>query len=222
MTQEIYSEIRIAIADDHETFRRGLLAIFDNEKKFNVIDIASNGLEILNLIKLQKPDVILMDIEMPKMNGIETTMQIKKLYPEIGILALSFKDDDDSIIDMINAGANGYLIKSAKKEEILEGIVTVYNGKNYYCSNASSKFTAILKNRDLDRRNLNKKVLFTEKELQIISLICKGLSAKEIGNIEGTSNRTIENQKQRIQDKMGVRNIAGIIMYAMEYKLLVK
>ena len=222
MTQKNYHEIRITIADDHETFRTGLQAIFANEKKFNLVDMVGSGTELLNSIQNDTPDIVLIDIQMPKMDGIEATRQLRTKYPDLGIIALTFKDDDDSIIAMIEAGVNGYLVKNVVKKEILEAIVTVYNGANYFCADTNAKFLRLLKNRNFDRHNPDKKRLFTEKELQIIALICKGLSAKEIATQHHTSVRTVENQKQKIMDKMGARNIANMVMYAVNHRLVEK
>ena len=157
---------------------------------------------------------------MPKMNGIEATKVIKDLYPHIGILALSFRDDDDSLIEMIEAGANGYLIKSAKKNEIIEGISAVYNGSNFFCKNMNLKLVELAKKNTFDRHKRSFKVSFTEKELKIIEYTCLEFSAQEIADKLGGSKRTIENQKLKIQEKMNVRTTAGIVLYAIKNKLV--
>lgn len=220
MTQHLYSEIKIVIADDHEIFRDGLIAVFENEEKFNIIDQVANGVELIQSVRLHQPDVILVDIEMPKMGGIEATRTLRKEFPSLGILALSFRDDDDSIIDMIEAGANGYLIKSALKQELIEGVATVFHGSNYYCRNTQTKFADLLRTRNFDRHNINKRHEFTPRELEIIKLICKEYIAKQIADALGTSKRTIENQKLKIQEKMGVHTTGGIILYAVKHKLV--
>jgi len=180
MTQKIYHDIKVTIADDHETVRIGLQAIFEKESKIEVLDMVSNGLALINSVKVNTPDVILMDIQMPKLNGIEATKRIMALYPQVGIIALTFKDDDDSIIDMIDAGAKGYLIKSALKKEIMEAIVSVYNGKKYFCSSTSERFVDLLQNRNFSRHGKDVKDLFTEREMEIIKLTCREFTAKEI------------------------------------------
>jgi two-component system response regulator NreC len=220
MTQTIYNEVKIIIADDHDIFLDGLISIFEKEKLFTIIDKANNGLELLECLKTHEPDIILIDIQMPKMNGIEATKVIKDLYPHIGILALSFRDDDDSLIEMIEAGANGYLIKSAKKNEIIEGISAVYNGSNFFCKNMNLKLVELAKKHTFDRHKRSFKVSFTEKELKIIEYTCLEFSAQEIADKLGGSKRTIENQKLKIQEKMNVRTTAGIVLYAIKNKLV--
>ena len=220
MTQTIYNEVKIIIADDHDIFLDGLISIFEKEKLFAVIDKANNGIELLECLKTHEPDIILIDIQMPKMNGIEATKVIKDLYPHIGILALSFRDDDDSLIEMIEAGANGYLIKSAKKNEIIEGISAVYNGSNFFCKNMNLKLVELAKKHTFDRHKRSFKVSFTEKELKIIEYTCLEFSAQEIADKLGGSKRTIENQKLKIQEKMNVRTTAGIVLYAIKNKLV--
>jgi two-component system response regulator NreC len=220
MTQTIYNEVKIIIADDHDIFLDGLISIFEKEKLFAVIDKANNGIELLECLKTHEPDIILIDIQMPKMNGIEATKVIKEQYPHIGILALSFRDDDDSLIEMIEAGANGYLIKSAKKNEIIEGISAVYNGRNFFCKNMNLKLVELAKKHTFDRHKRSFKVSFTEKELKIIEYTCLEFSAQEIADKLGSSKRTIENQKLKIQEKMNVRTTAGIVLYAIKNKLV--
>jgi DNA-binding NarL/FixJ family response regulator len=220
MTQTIYNEVKIIIADDHDIFLDGLISIFEKEKLFTIIDKANNGLELLECLKTHEPDVILIDIQMPKMNGIEATKIIKEKYPQIEILALTFRDDDDSLIEMIEAGANGYIIKSAHKNEIIEGICAVYNGSNFYCKNMNLKLVELAKNNNFNRHNRTSKVSFTEKELKIIKYICQEFSAKDIATKLGGSKRTIENQKLKIQEKMNVHTSAGIAVYALKKKLV--
>jgi len=220
MTQTIYNEVKIIIADDHDIFLDGLISIFEKEKLFAIIDKANNGIELLQCLKTHEPDIILIDIQMPKMNGIEATKVIKEQYPHIGILALSFRDDDDSLIEMIEAGANGYLIKSAKKNEIIEGISAVYNGSNFFCKNMNTKLVELAKKHTFDRHKRSFKVSFTEKELKIIEYTCKEFSAQEIADQLGGSKRTIENQKVKIQEKMNVHTSAGIVLYAIKNKLV--
>lgn len=220
MTQKNYHEIKITIADDHETFRIGLRTIFETEKMFKVVDMVSNGNELLSSIRQNPPDIILMDIQMPKLDGIQATAKIRADFPDLGIIALSFREDEDSIIDMIDAGANGYLVKSALKTEIFEAIVTVYNGRNYFCSITNSKFINLLKNRNFNRHQMHSKPAFTERELQIIDLTCKELTANEIAVQLGVTKRTVETHRHNIQEKMDVRNSAGIIMFAIKNRLL--
>jgi len=220
MTQTIYNEVKMIIADDHDIFLDGLISIFEKEKLFNIIDKANNGLELLECLKNQHPDIILIDIQMPKMNGIEATKIIKEKYPHIGILALTFRDDDDSLIEMIEAGANGYIVKSAHKNEIIEGISAVYNGSNFYCKNMNLKLVELAKKNTFNRHTRTAKVSFTEKELKIIEYTCKEFSAQEIADQLGGSKRTIENQKVKIQEKMNVHTSTGIVVYALKNKLV--
>ena len=220
MTQTIYNEVKIIIADDHDIFLDGLISIFEKEKLFTIIDKANNGLELLECLKTHEPDVILIDIQMPKMNGIEATKIIKEKYPHIRILALTFRDDDDCLIEMIEAGANGYIIKSAHKNEIIEGICAVYNGSNFYCKNMNLKLVELAKKNTFNSHNRTSNVSFTEKELKIIKYICQEFSAKDIATKLGGSKRTIENQKLKIQEKMNVHTSAGIAVYALKNKLV--
>jgi DNA-binding NarL/FixJ family response regulator len=220
MTEQLYSEIKIIIADDHEIFRNGFIAALESEKKLNVIDQVANGIELIESVSKHSPDIVILDIQMPKMDGIEATIILRNKYPLLGILALTFKEDDDSIMDMIKAGANGYLVKSVSKQEIIEGIVTAYHGSNYYCRNIQSRFIDLLKLKKIDRYNLIKKTEFTPREIEIIGLVRKEHSAKTIANELGITKKTVENMKAKIYIKMKVHNTAGVINYALKHKLI--
>ena len=154
------------------------------------------------------------------LRNLQATTQIRSKYPDIGIIALTFKEDDDSIIEMLEAGANGYIVKSALKKEIFEAVVSVYHGKNYFCSITSSKFVDLMRSRNFSRHSKNSKPDFSDRELQIIALICREYTAKEIAAQLLVTKRTIETHKRNIQEKMSVHSSAGIIIYALKNKLL--
>ena len=211
-----YVPINIVIADDHEIFRDGFRAMTKKFPEVNLIGEAENGRDLIELIEKTKPDVVLTDIKMPKMDGIEATRQLIKSKANVNIIALSMFDEDNLIVDMLEAGAKGYLIKNANKEEIIEAIKTVNRGKTYYCKDTSAKLLHMISNSKFNPYKKTPKPQFTERELEVIKLICDQLSNKEIAERLNLSIRTIEGYREKILEKMDVHNTAGIVVYAIK------
>ena len=211
-----YVPISIVIADDHEIFRDGFRAMTKKFPEVKLIGEAENGRDLIELIEKTKPDVVLTDIKMPKMDGIEATRQLIKSKSNVNIIALSMFDEDNLISDMLEAGAKGYLIKNANKEEIIEAIKTVNRGKTYYCKDTSARLLQMISNSKFNPYKKTPKPQFTERELEVIKLICDQLSNKEIAERLNLSIRTIEGYREKILEKMDVHNTAGIVVYAIK------
>jgi two-component system, NarL family, response regulator NreC len=211
--------IKLLIADDHEIFRDGFKLMLSKFTDIELVGEAENGRELVELTKKLKPDVIITDIKMPIMDGIDATQKISEKYPDIGIIGLSMFDEDDLIIDMLEAGAKGFLIKNAGKLEITEAIRTVYEGGPYYCKTTSHKLTNLIAKSRFNPYKKVTKIEFTEKERTIIQLICKELSNKEIADKLFVSSRTVEGHRLKILDKMNVKNTVGLVVYAMKHGL---
>lgn len=213
--------IRVMIADDHELVREGFDVMIGKFKDIKLVGQASNGKELLELIPLLKPDVVFVDVKMPILDGVQTARKISENYPHVGIIALTMYDSENLITDMVESGAKSYLIKNASKNEVYEAIQAVYKGENYYCKQTHEKLThIILKNKPNPFRK-NKTVSFTPREKEIITLICQEYSSKEIASKLDISTRTVEGYRERIQEKMEVKNMAGIVVYAMRKGLFV-
>jgi DNA-binding NarL/FixJ family response regulator len=216
----ITSPIKILLVDDHEIFRDGFKAMLRKQPSVQLVGEASNGEELLELARRTHPDVIVTDIKMPRMDGLEATKLLSKELPSIGIIALSMIDEENLIIDMMEAGAKGYLLKNAHKNEIIEAIKTVYNGQIYYCNGASSKLTQMLARNDrIPFIKKESKPEFSERELFVIRCICEEMTNKEIADKLNLSIRTIEGYRDRIQEKTGAKNAAGIVVYAIRNKI---
>ena len=206
--------IKVLIVDDQHVFRLGLKALIQNMEGIEVIDEASDGLMMIKKAIEIKPDLILTDIKMPQLDGIAATKELFKLLPDSRVIALSAYIKDDLILQMLESGAMGYLVKSAEAEEIKEAIETVFNRKPYFCKEITSRLTDIVsKNYKLPSKT---EANFTERELEIIRLICTAHTSKEIANTLHLSKRTVEGHRTRILDKIGAKSIAGIITFAIE------
>jgi two-component system, NarL family, response regulator NreC len=201
--------IKVAIADDHSIFRKGLYNALSEEPDIIVTGQAENGRQLIELVEKQSPDVIITDIAMPLMDGIEATSIISNRFPHISTIALSIFEKEEIIRKMISVGAKGYLLKNADKGEIITAIKTVHKRDVYYRNSTFSK--AIYSNGSAQSQpNL------TEKELMVMKLICEQYSSKEIAAKLDSSVRSVESAKERILNKVGARNIVGIAMYAVK------
>ena len=208
--------IRLLIADDHEIFRDGFKLMLSKFKDITLVGEAENGLQLVELAQKLKPDVIITDIKMPIMDGIEATQKIAEILPQIGIIGLSMFDENDLIIEMLEAGAQGFLIKNAGKVEITEAIRSVYNNEPYYCKTTNHKLATMIAKSRFNPYKKTDKVEFTEREKEVIYLICKEYTNKEIGDKLNLSPRTVEGCRLKVLEKMNVKNTVGLVVYAMK------
>jgi len=207
--------ISIVLADDHAIFREGLKTILKPVKHIKILGAAQNGAELISMVKSEKPDVVLTDIMMPEVDGIAATTLLCKEVPGVRILVMSMFGEENLIIDMLDAGAIGYLLKNATRDELVTAIETVERNSPYFDSVISAKLTQIVSRNQ--NSNFKPPISFqlSEREKEIMRLICKEMSSKEIGNLFGISQRTVEGHRVRIMDKIGARSVAGIITYAV-------
>jgi DNA-binding NarL/FixJ family response regulator len=213
-------EISLVIADDHEIFRDGLALMLSKQKHITLKGQAEDGKELIELVKLHQPDIVLLDIKMPRMDGIEATKLLSTGYPAVRIIALSMYDEENLIIEMLEAGAKGYLLKNADKQEILDAIEQVYDDHVFYCRHTSAKLASLIVNSKFNPYRKKEVVLFTEREKEIIRLICLQYTAQEIGEKLFISKRTVEGYRTKILEKMGVKNTAGVVVYALKHDMI--
>lgn len=209
-------KIKVAIADDYAIFRDGLKIGLKPDRNLQVVLEASNGIELLDGLIDKEVDVILMDLKMPIMDGIEATREVKKKFGATKVLAVTMYDDEKFIIHLMEIGANGYLLKNAEPEEIRKAIYTVYE-EGYYFNDIINK--ALLKKLVLKgniKPSFKQQVDFSEREMEVLILICEEKTAAEIGQKIFLSARSVEGIRQRLIDKIGVRNTAGLVMFAVK------
>lgn len=217
--EKTYSPIKVILADDHEIYRDGFNLLFRKSHKIKVIAEACDGNELIDLARKLNPDVIITDIKMPVKNGIEATAQLTKEMPHIGVIALSMFDDDDLIVDMLQAGASGYLLKNAHKDEMFAAIDAVYEHKTYYCRDTTKILSRLFAESHSNSIKKTYKAAFNENELIVIQMICKEYSNQEIADSLELSRRTIEGYRVNILKKINARNTAGIVIYAIKNNL---
>lgn len=211
--------VKVILADDHEVLREGIRSIVQKQPHIEIVAEASNGLELVQLTDQLIPDVIITDIKMPLMDGLEATRIISKKHPLIGIIALSMFDDDKMILDMLEAGARGYLLKNAGKDEIVDAINTLVNMKSYFCKNISIKMVKIMAATRFGNSKAENKTQLSQKEKQVVILICRQFFTKEISDVLNLSPRTIDGYRENILRKINARNAIGIVLYAIAHHL---
>ena len=214
------NKIRIAIADDYKIYRDGLKVGLSADDQFEVVLEADNGEELVNGIETAAPDVVLMDLKMPIMDGMEATKLIRKKFPSVKVLVVTMYDDDKFIIHLMENGANVYLLKNTEPDEIRRSIYAVHEN-GYYFNDLVNK--ALLKKliiKNNFKPSFNQNIDLTERELQVLKLICEEKTAVEIGKEIFLSPRSVEGIRQRLIEKIGVRNTAGLVMFAIKNGLV--
>jgi DNA-binding NarL/FixJ family response regulator len=212
--------IRLVIADDHEIFRDGLALMLSKQDTLSLVGQAGDGRELIQLVAEQRPDLVITDIKMPRLDGIAATKLLLQKEAELKIIALSMFDEENLIVEMLEAGAKGYLLKNADKKEILEAIFTVCEGNIFYCRDTTARLASLIVKSKFDPHKRKAAALFNDREKEIIRLICLQCTAQEIGGRLFLSRRTVEGYRTRILEKMEVKNAAGVVIFALRHGMI--
>lgn len=215
------SKIQVAVVDDHNLFRKGMISILQQIPDFEVVMEAVNGQEFLDKLPNQPIDVVLMDLQMPVLDGIKTTEIVRAKFPDTKVVILSMQDEDQFVLHLMEIGANGYLLKDTDPEEVEKAIKKVYETDIYF-SDFVSKIMLRKMNRKPQQENkiFNYKTDLSEREIQVLKHICEGLTTVEIGEIVALSPRTVEGHRLRMMEKLGLKNTAGLVAYAIRNNLV--
>lgn len=212
--------ISLVIADDHEIFRDGLALMLSKQDTISLVGQAGNGRELIQLVNEKKPDLVLTDIKMPDLDGIAASKLLLQQHPGLKIIALSMFEEENLIVEMLEAGAKGYLLKNADKKEILEAIFTVYDGNIFYCRHTTARLASLIVKSKFDSHKKHPDTLFNDREKEIVRLICRQHTAQEIGDLLFLSKRTVEGYRTRILEKMEVKNTAGVVVFALRHNMI--
>ena len=204
--------IRVFLADDHHTVLDGLVAIFQSEDRIRVVGRARNGEELLRMVRNKPIDVILLDISMPVISGLEALPLLRKEAPDARIIMLSGSNLYSFISEAMNAGADGYLTKDADRREIVKAVLTVAEGRSYY----NAEVTDTILRGQRSRRDEQGPVTLTSRERLIVCMITKELTSREIGEKLGISSLTVERHRRNVFAKLQVKNVVGLVKYALE------
>jgi DNA-binding NarL/FixJ family response regulator len=206
--------IRILIADDHQMFIDGIKSLLALQQDIAILGEANNGNELLHLMENESPDLVLMDVNMPQLNGEETTRILRKQFPHVRVIMLTMHNSKEHIARMISAGAAGYILKNTGKDELLEAIYAVYRGETFY----SKEVTGVIMESFKPKRE---RTLFTEAELtprekEVLKLIAEELTSSEIAGKLFISLNTVETHRKNLMSKLNVKNTAGLVKYALQ------
>ncbi|MBN2610765.1 MAG: response regulator transcription factor [Bacteroidales bacterium] len=208
---------KIIIADDHEIFRKGLKVVLSRLKDVYIAGEASSGQEVLDILQSSQADIVLMDIEMPGISGIETTKRISKMYPHVKVIALTMFNNDHYIQDMLDAGAKGFLLKNITKSILEKALKTVLAGNTYYSDELFNFFTKKL---TAEPASNKPGIPFTKREKEVLQFICEGLSNTDIAEKLFICERTVIGHKSNLLAKTGCKSTAALISFAMKNKLV--
>ncbi|MCW3789461.1 response regulator [Plebeiibacterium sediminum] len=207
-------KLKIYLVDDHSLFREGLKFLLNNSIYISEIREAVNGQDFLDHVSEYFPDVVLMDIDMPVLNGIEATQQALKLVPDLKIIALSMYSDENFYTEMIEAGAKGFLVKNSKFNDVETAILEVYNDRNYFSPEILSSIVTKM-NRKQNQPDIDE---LTKREMEVLLNICLGLSNQEIGEKLNISKRTVDKHRENLLSKTQCGNTAELVIFAIKNK----
>ena len=214
--------IKLLLADDQDILTQGLKLILGAEEDIEIVGIANNGKKAYELCRIRKPDVVLMDIQMPEVNGVEATAMITKEFPHIKIIVLTTFNDDEYIYDALKNGASGYMLKDTSPEEILKAVRTVYNGGALIQSEVAvkviDKFSQLAKE-TVDKHIEPKAELLTDREIEVCRLIAEGRNNKEIANELFLSQGTVKNHITKVLLKLDLRDRTQLAIFTIKNDL---
>lgn len=212
--------VTIAIADDQQLFRKGLRSLLEDFQGIKVILEAENGEDLIHQLASKRPDLILLDLKMPKMNGLETLQYLKEHEPEIKVLMLTMHGHEKYILRTLELGANGFLMKDCGPEELLQAIEDVMQKGNYYNDNTLQVMRNGLIRRKREKPSFNMKEKLSGRELEVLQFSCQGLTADEIGERLFITKRTVEGHRRNILEKTKCKNLVEMVVYALQNNLV--
>lgn len=210
-------KIKLIIADDHTMFLQGIISLIEHESSIKIVGKAVNGIEVLNILKIQNADMVLLDISMPEMDGIELSKILKKEYPFLKIIIVSTHSNAKIISRLIRIGVNGYLLKNAEKAELLDAIYTVADGKKYFSKDVEDQY---LSNNQKIEKQISNLTELSSREKEILVLIAHEYNTAEIAEKTFISLNTVNTHRRNLLSKLNAKNTAGLVKYAVENGLV--
>ncbi len=210
-------KINLLIADDHTMFLQGIVSLLEQESEINIVGKAVNGIEALEIIKTKNPDLVILDISMPEMDGIELSKILKKDFPEVKILIVSTHSNVKIISRLIRIGVNGYLLKNAEKSELLKAIHSIASGENYFSEETEEKHLA---NHLKIEKQVSVLTELSSREKEILVLIAHEYNTAEIAEKTFISLNTVNTHRRNLLSKLNAKNTAGLVKYAVENGLV--
>jgi two-component system, NarL family, response regulator DegU len=209
-------QLKVYIADDHTLFRKAMVNLLRSFERVSDVKDAENGKELLTLIKYEIPDVVIVDLQMPVMDGSEASAQIINKFPEVKIIVLTMHDSNKFILHMMDLGVHAFLLKNTEPDELEKAIYAVADKDFYHNELVASVLRKNVKERKVGQRPTFQTTELTEREKEVLLLICQELTMKEIGQRLFLSENTVRNHRVNIMEKVGVNNIVGLVKYAYD------
>lgn len=212
-------KLRILIADDHTLFREGVRKLLEDQPDLEVVGEASDGREAVRKVSTLRPDVVLMDIAMPSLNGLEATRQIKRDHPEVSVLVLTMYDHEEYFRQVLEAGASGYIIKRAATSDLVAAIFAVYNGEAVLSPSITRLLLEDYFRRESDKSETEPDLL-SPREREILQLIAEGNTSREIAEILSLSIKTVQSHRTSLMQKLDLHDRGDLIKYAIQKKII--
>ena len=218
----VEGKTKVVIVEDHKLFREGLKSLLSEKDDLVVVGEAGDGIEAIRAVKKYRPDLLLLDLSMPKMNGISVMKEIKSQFPEIKIMALTIHESDQYVLEAFEAGADGYCLKDAGRNELMVAVDSVVQGKRYISPSISDN---VLEGYMSGRKKLKSKTTWdtiTQREREVLKLLGEGYQNKEISDMLHISVKTVEKHRANIMNKLDLHNAAALTAFAIEHGLVAK
>ena len=209
---------KIVVADDHQIVREGLVKLLESREDFEVVGQASDGLEAVEMVLEKKPDLVLMDILMPKISGIDATRRLQREGCTAKILVLSMNENRASVEEVLRAGASGYIVKNATSKELLNAIDAVRSGDSYLSPTVTRQVVDAIANPG--DHGTSGVAMLTGREREVLELIAEGLSSKEIASQLGVSLKTVDSHRANLMDKLDIHKVSGLVRFAIRVGLV--
>ena len=206
----------VLVVDDHKIVRDGIKAILDRGDEFQVVGEAENGTDAVQFVKRQRPDLVLMDISLPGLNGVETTAEILRHHPDCKVIILSMYDDENSVVGSIRNGARAFILKKASHTELLDALRIVARGGAYLSSQVSDRLMKRIQKGDLEwKQPASALETLSSREVQVLRMVAEGKTSKEIAAMLDLSEQTVRSYRKTLMKKLGVNNVAGLTQLAL-------
>ncbi|RCK75168.1 MAG: DNA-binding response regulator, LuxR family [Ignavibacteriae bacterium] len=209
-------KIKVVVCDDHNIVREGIVALLNQSGDIEVVGEASNGVEVLELIHKKSPDVVLIDLSMPVLNGLETTAKLRSNYPQVKVIVLTQHENEEYIIQMLKAGVSGYVLKTSIADELIKGIKDVANGEKFFSASISRMMLDDFIKRAQGLKSDKPKSELTNREYEVLKLIAEGYTNQEVADKLFISIRTVEFHRANIMHKLNLKDFAALVKYAIQ------
>lgn len=213
------TDIRIVIADDHAIVRSGIRAVLDDEPGLKVVAEAADGEEVLALLESAAPDLLVLDISMPKKTGLEVTKELRAGGSELAVLILSMHDDPEYVLEAVRAGADGYILKDIGPGELRDAVAAVTGGKEYFSERVTHQLSVGLREEIERERTRSRLESLTAREREVLVRVARGLTNREIAEEFGISPRTVETHRERVMSKLRIHTVAGLTRFVVEHEV---